>query len=127
MTTKSNLEDITGGGNIVSASKIAIGATIEGKLLALEQNRTYPDNKNLVLENTDGEKFTVFTSGNLNYAIKDGKFEVGRSYVITRKENKMIKGKSSTQFQIQRVRADGSVAAPTENNAKPAGGRSAAK
>lgn len=127
MPAKNNaLEDITSSGNFVITSKLAIGATVEGKLLGLEVNRNYPDNKNLILENAAGEKVTVLTSGNLNYAIKDGKFEIGRSYVITRKENKMIKGKSSTQYQIQRVRADGTVAAPTENNEKPAGGRSAA-
>lgn len=126
MPAKNELEDITSSGNFVITSKLAIGASVSGKLLGLEANRNYPDNKNLILENADGDKVTVLTSGNLNYAIKDGKFEVGRSYVITRKENKMIKGKSSTQYQIQRVRADGSIAAPAENNEKPAGGRAPA-
>lgn len=125
MTQQNNeqYEDITRDTNVVITSKLAIGASIQGKLLGMEANRNYPTNKNLILAGADGKTTTVLTSGSLNYAIKDGKFEVGRTYKITRLENKTIKGKSSTQFQIQRLKEDGSVAAPTENNAKPAGGR----
>jgi hypothetical protein len=118
-------EDITRDNNVVITSKLAIGSSIQGKLLGLEANRNYPTNKNLILADAEGKTTTVLTSGSLNYAIKDGKFEVGRTYKITRLENKTIKGKSSTQFQIQRLKEDGSVAAPVQNDAKPAGGRSA--
>lgn len=120
-------EDITGsGGKVVSSAKLAIGASIQGKLVALEDNTNYEGKKNLVLEDANGARTVVFTSGSLSYAVEDGKFEIGRTYRITRLENKITKrGQSRTQFQIQRLRADGAVAAPTENSAKPAGRASA--
>lgn len=116
-------EDITSnGGKTVSSAKLAIGASIQGKLVALENNSLYEGKKNLILEDGEGNKTVVFTSGNLNYAVEDGKFEVGRTYRITRVENKLTKkGQSRTQFQIQRLKADGAVAAPAENNTKPTG------
>lgn len=117
-------EDITNSNKTVSSAKLDIGGTIQGKVVAIETSEKYPEKKNLVLLNEAGEEVTVFTSGSLNYAVQDGKFEVGRTYRITRLENKLTKrGASRTQFQIQRLREDGSTAAPTENNAKPATAR----
>lgn len=117
-------EDITNTNKTVSSAKLDIGGTIQGKLVAIEASQKYPEKKNLVMQNEAGEEVTVFTSGSLNYAVQDGKFEVGRTYLITRLENKMTKkGASRTQFQIQRLREDGSAAVPTENNSKPSTAR----
>lgn len=120
-------EDITSSNKTVTSAKLDIGASFQGKLLAIEASAKYENKKNLVMEDADGNEFTVFTSGSLNYAVEDGKFEIGRTYRITRLENKLTKkGASRTQFQIQRLRADGEVAAPATNAAAPAG-RNAAK
>lgn len=117
-------EDITGGIKTISSAKLDVGASIQGKLVELETNRQYPDKKNLVLETEDGQRVVVFTSGTLNYAVQDGKFEIGRTYLITRLESKKTKtGANRTQFQIQRLREDGTAAAPAENNTKPATAR----
>lgn len=112
-------EDITS--NVVMATKLDIGGSFEGKLLEIVDNAKYAaqGSKDLIMEDAKGNEFRVFTGGSLKYAIQDGKFEVGRTYKVTRLENKTVKGKSSTQFQIQRLRADGAVAAPTVNDTKP--------
>lgn len=120
----SDFEDITSeGSGVILSSKLDIGGSFQGKLVEFQQNRKYPKNQNLVMLGDDGETFTVLTSGTLNYAIKDNKFEIGRTYRVTRLENKDVKGKSTTTFQIQRLREDGSTAAPTQNDEKPAGAR----
>lgn len=115
-------EDITQNGNVVKSAKLEIGGSFEGTLKAIQANVTYPDKKDLVMTDADGEEFTVWTSGSLNYAVQDSKFEVGRTYKVTRLENKQTKkGASRTQFQIQRLKENGTVAAPTENSARPKG------
>lgn len=122
-------EDITQNGNVVKSAKMDIGSSFEGTLKEIKANTTYPDKKDLVLTDKEGEDFTVWTSGTLNYAVEDNKFEVGRTYKVTRLENKQTKkGASRTQFQIQRLKEDGAVAAPTENSVRPKGkGNGAAK
>lgn len=117
---ESDYEDITS--NVVMATKLDIGGSFQGKLLEIVDNAKYAAQgaKDLIMEDEDGKEFRVFTGGSLKYAIKEGKFEVGRTYKVTRLENKTVKGKSSTQFQIQRLRADGSTAAPTVSDSKPA-------
>lgn len=119
MSNESEYEDITS--NVVAATKLAIGGNFQGKLLDIVDNVRYKDQgaKDLIMEDEEGKEFRVFTGGSLKYAIQDGKFEVGRTYRVTRLENKTVKGKSSTQFQIQRLKADGAIAAPTVNDAKP--------
>ena len=116
-------EDVTyGNGKLVKTAKLVIGESFRGKLVGLRASRKYPDKQNLIMEEADGTPFTVFTSGTLSYAIKDGKLEVGQTYRITRLENKPSKGGTSrTQFKIERLKSDGSVSAPGVNNAKPAG------
>lgn len=117
-------DDITKSVNTLASAKMAIGDTIEGKLKGLEVNQKYPDKQNLILVGNDGKELIVFTSGSLTYAVKDGKFEVGRTYRITRLENKITKrGASRTQFQIQRLREDGNVAVPTEVTSAPVSNR----
>lgn len=116
MSNNEQFEDITNNSNkVVVAAKLDVGGNFQGKLLDITTNRKYENNKDLVMEDEQGKQFIVFTSGSLRYAIQDGKFEVGRTYRVTRLENKMVKGKSSSQFQIQRLREDGAVAAPTQN------------
>lgn len=117
----SQFEDITQSDNVVKSAKLDIGKSFQGKLLALEENGTYEGKKDLLMEDDKGDKFTVWVSGSLNYAVQDGKFEVGRTYRVTRLENKASKNGSRTMFKIERLREDGSVSAPMENTAVPKG------
>ena len=115
-------EDIGGLGKLVKSAQLPIGASFRGKLVSLQASSKYPERQNLIMEETDGTPFTVFTSGTLSYAVKDGKLEVGQTYRVTRLENKAAKGGTTrTQFKIERLKGNGSVAAPGVNDAKPAG------
>ena len=116
-------EDVTyGNGKLVKTAKLAVGDSFRGKLVSLQASSKYPDRQNLIMEETDGTPFTVFTSGTLSYAVQDGKLEVGQTYRITRLENKVTKtGTPRTNFKIERLKSNGSVAAPGVNTTKPAG------
>lgn len=116
-------EDVTyGNGKLVKTAKLAVGDSFRGKLVSLQASSKYPDRQNLIMEETDGTPFTVFTSGTLSYAVQDGKLEVGQTYRITRLENKVTKtGTPRTNFKIERLKSNGSVASPGVNNTKPAG------
>lgn len=116
-------EDVTyGNGKLVKSATLAIGDSFRGKLVSLQASTKYPDRQNLIMEEADGTPFTVFTSGTLSYAVKDGKLELGQTYRVTRLENKPTKGGTPrTQFKIERLKSNGSVAAPGVNNVKPSG------
>ena len=117
-------EDVTTSNKAITTAKLAIGESFQGKFLGFEPSVKYPGKDNVLIEDGEGNSVVVFTSGNLNYLKKDEVLEVGRTYRFTRAENRTNKmGKSVTQFRIQRLKADGAIAAPTENNAKPTGGR----
>lgn len=122
----------TVGSKALSTSKMAIGDSFEGTFLALKENTTSQFEKkdsegnivkqyNLVMKNTAGEEVTVFSSGTLNYKISDGVFEAGRTYKITRLENK--KGIKAGQFLVQVKKADGALSngAPGVNATVPKG------
>ena len=116
-------EDVTyGNGKLVKTAKLVVGESFRGKLVSLQASTKYPDRQNLIMEEPDGTPFTVFTSGSLSYAVQDGKLEVGQTYRITRQENKATKtGTSRTMFKIERLKSNGSVAAPGVNDVKPVG------
>lgn len=121
MSNNEQFEDISNNGKLVKTAQLAVGASFRGKLVAVTASVKYPDKQNLVMED-QGEQFTVFTSGSLNYAVKDGKLEVGQTYRITRLENKASKGGTSrTQFKVERLKSNGSAAAPGVVDAKPTG------
>jgi hypothetical protein len=115
-------EDVTyTNGKLVKTAQLAVGDSFRGKLVSLQASTKYPDRQNLLMEETDGTPFTVFTSGTLSYAVKDGKLEVGQTYRITRLEDKAAKGGTKrTQFKIERLK-NGKTAAPGVNNVKPSG------
>jgi hypothetical protein len=121
-TVTEQFEDIGGAGKLVKTAKLAIGESFRGKLVSLQASTKYPDRQNLIMEEADGTPFTVFTSGSLSYAVKDGKLEVGQTYRITRLESKTTKtGAVRTQFKIERLKSNGAVATPGVNNVKPTG------
>ena len=115
-------EDVTGGGKLVKTAKLTIGESFRGKLVSLQASTKYPDRQNLQMEEADGTPFLVFTSGSLSYAVQDGKLEVGQTYRITRQEDKATKtGARRTMFKIERLKSNGTVAAPGVNDVKPVG------
>ena len=115
-------EDVGGAGKLVKTAKLTIGEAFRGKLVGLQESSKFEGRQNLLMEEANGTPFTVFTSGSLSYAVQDGKLEVGQTYRITRLENKPTKnGTSRTQFKIERLKSNGSVAAPGVNDAKPTG------
>lgn len=118
---KEEFEDVTFDGKLIRTAKMTIGESFRGKLVSLQASTKYPDKSNLVMEDAEGEEFLVFTSGTLAYAVQDGKLEVGQIYRITRGENKPTKNGPRTQFKIERLKANGTVASPGVNNVKPAG------
>lgn len=121
-------EDVSGLGKLVKTAQLAIGDSFRGKLVSLQTSTKYPDRQNLLMEESNGTPFTVFTSGTLSYAVKDGKLDVGQTYRITRLENKPSKGGTTrTQFKIERLKSNGAVAAPGVNDVKPAGKVAAVK
>jgi hypothetical protein len=122
MSEVEQFEDVSGNGKLVKTAQLAIGDSFRGKLVSLQVSTRYPDRQNLCMEDTEGEPFLVFTSGSLSYAVKDGKLEVGQTYRITRLENKPSKGGTTrTQFKIERLKSNGSVASPGVNTIKPSG------
>jgi len=122
MSEVEQFEDVGGSGKLVKTAKLDIGGAFRGKLVGLQQSAKFEGRQNLLMEETDGTPFTVFTSGSLSYAVEDGKLEVGQTYRITRLENKTTKaGVQRTQFKIERLKSNGAVAAPGVENAKPTG------
>lgn len=121
-------EDIGGAGKLVKTAKLTIGEAFRGKLVGMVESSKFEGRQNLLMEESNGTPFTVFTSGSLSYAVQDGKLEVGQTYRITRLENKATKtGTARTQFKIERLKSNGSVAAPGVNDVKPTGKSAAAK
>lgn len=115
-------EDVSGNGKLIKTAKLAVGESFRGKLVSLQTSTKYPDRQNLCMEEADGTPFLVFTSGTLSYAVKDGKLEVGQTYRITRQEDKPSKGGTKrTTFKIERLKSNGTVAAPGVNDVKPVG------
>lgn len=133
MSQTEQFEEVTydGNGKLVKTAKLAIGDSFRGKLVSLQASSKYPERQNLTMEETDGTPFTVFTSGTLSKAVKEGKLEVGQTYRITRKENRTFKGQygqaTETVFKIERLKGNGTVAAPGVNNVKPSGKSTATK
>lgn len=122
MTDVEQFEDVSGNGKLIKTAKLAVGESFRAKLVAFKASTKYPDRQNLLMEEADGTPITVFTSGSLSYAVKDGKLELGQTYRITRQENKPSKGGTTrTQFKIERLKSNGTVAAPGVNNVKPTG------
>lgn len=120
----------------VATAKLAVGASVEGKLVGIEENtntqyikkdkdgNVIPAQK-LLFEDANGEEFVVYPSGDLNYKIADGKFVPGILYKITRLENGPTKtGNMGSRFLVQAPKGTAEALAAqgsTTSNTKPAG------
>jgi len=103
----------------ISAAKLPVGTGFTGKLLELVPGKF--DKVNLRMEDDEGNEFFVFTAGTLAYKAKDGKLFVGKTYRVTRTADTPTKGKDRSNFTVECLREDGSVAVPKVNTEKPAG------
>lgn len=85
----------------ISATKMAIGSSVEGYVTGFEPSLQNPENMNLMLKVADGTTVRFYTAGNLKYMIKDGKIATDILTRITRTEDKNVKGKNSSQFTVE--------------------------
>ncbi len=98
----------TGGANYKKATALAVGEAYEGYFIGYSDSQyTNTDGEphsNIRMQSTAGELYTIYSAGNLQYAKKDGRLEVGQYTVITRLTDKPPAKKGSkpqTSFKIQ--------------------------
>lgn len=86
----------------VASTSLETGGSLEGFLIQID---SYVDKDGLTktplfFKKEDGKIMRVYPSGNIRYAIEDGKLTIGQFTRITRVEDKKVKGKVSSQFEI---------------------------
>ncbi len=79
---------------------LEVGGELIGYVTGFEPSLQNPENMNLIMRGTDGASFRVYTAGNIKYMIKDGKIQTGLLTKIVRLEDKNVKGKISSQFEV---------------------------
>ena len=99
MAFQSVNQKVTGGAKKVR--DLAVGGEIIGYVTGFEPSLQNPENMNLLMRGTDGTTFRVYTAGNIKYMIKDGKIQTGLLTKIVRLDDKNVKGKVSSQFDVQ--------------------------
>jgi hypothetical protein len=80
---------------------LAVGEELIGYVTGFEPSLQNPDNSNILMRGLDGASFRVYTAGNIKYMIKDGKIQKGLLTKIVRLADKNVKGKMSSQFDVQ--------------------------
>ncbi len=100
-----NVNNKSGGGKATSEAVkltgLEVGGSVTGYVLSFVPSLQNPDNQNIFMRSEDGEHtFYVYTAGNMKYLINDGKIEKGLLTKIVRLEDKMVKGKKSSQFEV---------------------------
>jgi len=78
-----------------------IGEELIGYVIGTEPSLQNADVKNLIMRKLTGETVRVYTAGNLRYIVADGKVKEGMLTKITRIADKMVKGKNSSQFNVE--------------------------
>lgn len=84
-------------------SKMEIGSELYGYVVDFPEGKYGP---NILMEDKDENTFTFAVSGNVKYLIKDGLIRPGLYTRITRLEDKISKGKVSTQFDVAQDAGD---------------------
>lgn len=89
-------------GEIVKTTELKVGESLTGYVTAVN-SYTYEGQQlhSLSMVKEDGTKITLRPSGNLRYMIADGKVKEGLLTRITRTADKKVKGKNSTQFEVE--------------------------
>lgn len=101
------------GYKFVALAQMEVGASLTGHVIGFEQSVKYKDKTNIIIkEATTGERLSLSTAGNVNYMLKDGKIKAGLNTRFTRIEDKVIKGKKSTQYTVEQDPEDTIEVAP---------------
>lgn len=87
--------------NTKKATGMKVGETITGYVVRIEQSRKHENQSNMVIREESGAEYLLFSAGNLRYLLGDQKIKTGLLTQITRLEDKVVKGKPSTQFDVQ--------------------------
>lgn len=78
------------------------GESVTGYLTGTMKSAHVNGADNMIFRNKDtGESFAVYTAGNVRYLLSDGAIAVGAYTQITRIADKMVKGKNSSQYEVQ--------------------------
>jgi hypothetical protein len=89
-------------GEPVALTSLAIGEAVEGYCVGHMKSKHENGGDNLIFtDKVTGDKFAVYTAGNVKYQIRDNEIEYGYFTRITRLDDKMIKGKKSTQYRTE--------------------------
>lgn len=80
------------------------GEALTGYLLATKDGSL--ENSKFLVMRIDGNDTDVAAAGNVRYMVQDNKLAVGRLTRITRLADKKVKGKTSTDFEVEQDPAD---------------------
>jgi hypothetical protein len=76
------------------------GEQLTGYVTNITDSTKIEGQKNITMV-IDGQETLVSPSGNVRYLLQDGKIALGALTRITRIADKMVKGKKSTQFDVE--------------------------
>lgn len=85
----------------ITATGMNQGENFDGYLILVDTYTAQDGTIKTPMYFSVGEKvIRLYPAGNLKYAIQDGKFKLGQLTRITRIEDKIVKGRKSTNFEI---------------------------
>lgn len=85
----------------VKLTALKIGDSVTGHIVGFNPSKQNPDNMNIIMVDDKGDRFFVYTAGNVKYLITDGKVKAGQLTQITRLEDRTMKnGKITSAFQV---------------------------
>lgn len=91
----------------VALTGLEIGETVSGYFTGTMKSVHANGADNMIFRDKDtGESFAVYTAGNVRYLLQDGAVELGFYTEITRIDDKMVKGKKSSQYDVQQDSED---------------------
>lgn len=92
-------EEVNNSGGVNPGKDIEVGESLLGYVLGFRQGK---HGTNIIMRNKEtGEDYTLYSSGNIKYAVRDGRVKQGLLTRITRKPNEKIKGMDSSMFTIE--------------------------
>lgn len=93
----------------IKTNSLEDGQSIEGTVLSFKTSKIPTTGKevtSIIMRMSNGETRTVSPSGNVAYAVKDGLFEIGKTYKIQREGTRKVKGMASGVFGIYPLKVE---------------------
>jgi hypothetical protein len=85
----------------VKLTALKVGESVTGHIVGFNPSKQNPDNMNIIMVDEKGDRFFVYTAGNVKYLISDGKVKSGQLTKITRLDDRKMKnGKITSAFQV---------------------------